>query len=135
MEDREILVKTIRKKFTDKIKAGVTWFTFITTINDIKLTQRELQLMAFINSRGTISSTSAKEEFCKLFDSSPATVSNMVSKLMSLKLLVKEKSKTKINQSLRVDFDKDFIVRFYIGVREEKEGKESREFPEEAEAK
>lgn len=124
MEDREILVKTIRKKFPDKIAAGITWFTFITTINNINLTKRQLQLMAFINYRGTISSTSSKEEFCRLFKSSPATISNMVSQLTSLKLLVKEKSKTRVNPALRVDFDKDFVVRFYMGVREEKKEEE-----------
>lgn len=118
MGDREILVKTIRKEFKDKIKAGIAWFTFITTINDISLTNRELQLLSFINMRGTISSTSSKDEFCKIFDSSPATVSNMVSKLSKLKLLVKEKSKTRVNKTLKVDFDKEFVARFYIRVAE-----------------
>lgn len=118
MEDREILVKTIRKKFTDKITAGMTWFTFITTMNGIRLTTRQLQLMAFINARGTISSTSARSEFCKLFDSSSATIGNMVSELTKLKLLYKDKGKTKVNPSLRVDFNKDFVIRFYMSVEE-----------------
>lgn len=116
MEDKQVLVKTIKKSFTDKIRAGITWFKFISAINDIHLTQRELELLAFINARGTISSKSAKEEFCNLFESSPNTISNMTTKLfkMKTKFIVKERFKTKIHPALRVDFDQDFVVRFYI---------------------
>ena len=114
MEETQVIVKTIKKSFTDKIKAGITWFKFISAINDIKLAKRELELLAFINARGTISSSSAKEEFVKMFDSSIGTVTNMVSQLFKKKFLVKEKSKTKVHPALRVDFDKDFVVRFYI---------------------
>lgn len=116
MEDRQVIVKTIKKSFTDKLRAGITWFKFISAINDIKLTKRELELLAFINSRGTISSSSAKEEFVKIFNSSLGTISNMTARLLKIKpnLLVKEKSKVKVNPALRVDFDKDFVVRFYI---------------------
>ena len=119
MEDTQVLVKTIKKSFANKLKAGITWFKFISAINDLNLPKRELELLAFINARGTISSSSAKEEFVKLFDSSIGTVTNMVSQLFKKKLLVKEKSKTKVHPALRVDFDKDFIVRFYIDIIKE----------------
>jgi hypothetical protein len=117
MEDKQVLIKTIKKSFEDKIKAGITWFKFISAINDINLTKRELELLAFINYRGTISSTSSKEEFCRIFDSSSATVSNMTAKLLKQKLLVKDKAKARINPALRVDFDKSFVVRFFIDVK------------------
>jgi len=116
MEDTQVIVKTIKKSFTDKIKAGITWFKFISAINDIKLAKRELELLAFINLRGTISSSSAKEEYVKLFNSSLGTVSNMTARLLKPKvgLLVKDKGKTRVHPALRIDFDKDFVVRFYI---------------------
>jgi hypothetical protein len=114
---KEVVVKTINKVYDDKIKAGITWFKFIAAINNIQLAKRELELLAFINYRGTISSTSAKEEFVKIFNSSIGTVTNMTSRLLKLRLLVKENAKTKISPSLRVDFEnKDFVVRFFINV-------------------
>jgi len=121
MEDKQVIVKTIKKSFDDKIKAGITWFKFIAAINDIKLAPRELELLAFINYRGTISSTSAKEEFCKVFDSSEGTVSNMSAKLLKMtpKLLIKEKSKIRVNPLLKIDFDKEFVVRFFIDVKKQ----------------
>ena len=114
MEETQVIVKTIKKSFTDKLKAGITWFKFISAINDIKLAKRELELLAFINSRGTISSSSAKEEFVKIFNSSTGTISNMSARLLKMKILVKEKSKVRLHPALRVDFDKDFVVRFFI---------------------
>lgn len=122
MEDKQVLIKTIKKSFDDKLKAGITWFKFIAAINNIQLTKRELELLAFINYRGTISSTSSKEEFCRVYDSSFGTVSNMTAKLTRLKLLVKDKGKTRINPALRVDFDKNFVVRFFIDVKKEQDG-------------
>lgn len=119
MEDKQYLIKTIRKSFEDKIQAGIMWFKFISSVNGIKLAPRELELLAFINYRGTISSTSSKEEFCKMFDSSNGTITNISAKLLKMKLLVKEKSKTKLHPSLRVDFDKDFVVRFFMNVKKE----------------
>lgn len=118
MDDKEILVKTIKKNFTSQIKAGITWFKFISAINNIKLAQRELELLAFINYRGTISSSSAKEDFCKLFDSSFGTISNISAKLLRAKekLLVKEKSKIKINPALRIDFSKECCIRLFMNV-------------------
>lgn len=122
MEDKQVLIKTIKKSFDDKLKAGITWFKFIAAINNIQLTKRELELLSYINYRGTISSTSSKEEFCKLYDSSFGTVSNMTAKLTRVKLLVKDKGKTRINPALRVDFDKNFVVRFFIDVKKEQDG-------------
>lgn len=114
----EVQVKTIKKTFTDKIQAGIVWFRFISGINDISLTNRELQLLSFINLRGTISSLQAKEEFCKMFETSTGTVSNMTAKLLKQKILTKEKSKIKVNPFLRMDLDKDCVVRLFINIED-----------------
>lgn len=127
MESNQVLVKTIKKSFDSKIKAGIVWFKFILAINDIKIPKRQLELLAYINYRGTISSTSAKEEFCKLFSTSSATISNMTSTLIKKKLLIKEKSKIKIHPTLKVDFDNDFVVRFFISVNSNSENNGNRD--------
>lgn len=119
MEDKQMLVKTIKKSFDSKIKAGITWFKFITAINNIKLPQREIELLAFINNRGTISSTSAKTDFCLMFDTSVGTISNMTGRLMRKKLLIKDsKKKVRVSPALAVDFNNDFLIKFFINVKE-----------------
>lgn len=125
--EKETIVKTIKKSYGNKIQAGIIWYRFICNINNISLTKRELQLLSYINYRGTISSASSKEEFCKLFGSSNATISNMVSKLTSLRLLEKVNSKTRVNNNLRVDFDKDFIINWKLSVQSTVELKENKE--------
>lgn len=110
-------VKTIKKTFDSYIKASITWFKFISAINNIKLTSREIELLAYINYRGTISSLSSKQEFCMLFGSSQATISNMVSKkLLPKKLVIKDKGRIKINPALFVDFSKELVVRLFMDV-------------------
>ena len=118
--EKQVIVKTIKKTYDSKIKAGITWFKFISAINDIKLTPRELQLLSFINYRGTISSTSSKKDFCTAFNSSVGTISNITARLLKKKLLVKEKSKIKLHPALRVDFSSNFVVRFFINQEEDK---------------
>lgn len=114
IKDNEIIIQTIRKKYNNKIEAGIAYYTFVTAVNNIKLAPRLIQLLAFINYRGTISSSSARKDFCTMFGSSEATISNMVSELFPLKLLVKEKLKTKINPALRIDFDKQVVIKMFI---------------------
>lgn len=116
--EKQVIVKTIKKTYKDKLEAGLMWFKFITATNNIKVSKRELELLSFINYRGTISSVSAKEEFCKTFDSSIGTVSNMSARLLkpNIKLLTKEKGKIRINPAIRVDFKNDLIVRIFINV-------------------
>jgi hypothetical protein len=121
MKDEQVVVKTINKSFSNKIKAGITWFKLIAALNDIKLTPRELELLAFINYRGTISSLQAKEEFCRVFGSSIATISNMTKKTSNLWTSKLLNSKIKINPAIRVDFDSQFVARLFFNVENQVE--------------
>ena len=114
----EVIVQTISKKYKDKIDAGIAYYTFICAINNIHLTPRQIQLLSYINYRGTISSSSSKEEFCNMFDSSLGTVSNMISSLSEIKLLVKEKGKIKLNPFLRLDLSKKTVIRLHLNIEE-----------------
>lgn len=125
IKDDEVIIQTIKKKYNTKIEAGIAYYTFITAVNRIKLAPRLIQLLAFINHRGTISSSSARKDFCEMFGSSEATISNMVSELFPLKLLVKEKLKTKINPALRMDFDKQVIIKMFIETVKQEDTEES----------
>jgi hypothetical protein len=118
----QVVVKTISKDFSNKIKAGITWFGVIASLNGISLTQRELELLSFVNYRGTISSLQAKEEFCRVFESSIGTISNMTkktSKLFTEKLLIKSNSKIKVNPALKVDFDNQLVIRLFFNINSE----------------
>ena len=115
----QVVVKTITKTFKNRLQAGMAWFRFILSVNNISCTKRELELLTFINFRGTISSSSSKEEFCKVFGSSPATVNNLTSSLIKKKLLIKSKGKVKLNPVIQLESEKKLVVRYYMNIEEE----------------
>lgn len=79
-------------------------------MNDLSLTSREVQLLAYTNKRGTISSITAKREFVRLFDSSIPTVNNMISKLKKRKLLVRKERRIVVNPRVSLDFTQKITV-------------------------
>lgn len=102
-------VQKITKSFPDALQVAIKYYSIICILNNISLTERELQLLAFTSIRGTISSLSAKEEFSKVFGSSVASVNNMISKLKSIGLLRKIQNKYRVNPQLALEFAKQDI--------------------------
>ena len=86
------------------------YYSILSSINGLNLTNRELQIIAFIADRGTISSAVNKREFSEKYNSSPATINNMVSKLKKIGVLVKSEGKVKVNPSILLDFDKNLTI-------------------------
>lgn len=110
----EMIVQRINKTYTDEIALGIKYYSIISELNNLKLTTRELELLAFTAQRGTISSLSAKEEFNRRFHSSTATVNNMISKLSRMGLLVKVNNKSKVNPKIALDFSKGAIIQLVM---------------------
>jgi len=82
------------------------YYAILSVINDIQLTKRELQLVAFTAIKGNISYTNYRKEFCSLYDSSSPTINNMISKLKKNNVLVKDNNKIKVNPLIQLDFEK-----------------------------
>lgn len=99
-------VQKITKIYPDSLAVAIKYYSIICILNDIFITEREIQLLAFTCIVGTISYKTAKEEFAETFGSSVASVNNMISKLKSLGLLVKQQGKYRINPKISLDFEK-----------------------------
>ena len=82
------------------------YYAILSVINDIQLTKRELQLVAFTAIKGNISYTNYRKEFSSLYDSSSPTINNMISKLKKNNVLVKDNNKIKVNPLIQLDFEK-----------------------------
>jgi len=102
-----MLVQKINQKFKEDFKIAERYFSIISTINDLGMTEREIQLVAYTALHGNISYKHLKEEFCSLYNSSIPTINNMISKLKKVKVLVKMDGKIKINPLLSLNFKKD----------------------------
>lgn len=92
----EVLIQKLNKVFPSKLEKAITYYALINALNNLKLTRKQIELLAFTSIRGTISSPTAKLEFIRIFGSSVDSINNMISKLYKKKLLVKSKVDNKI---------------------------------------
>lgn len=100
----EFIVQKIKKQETDTLNQAIKYYSIICLVNNIKLSKRELELLAFTAIKGGISTKYTKEQFCREFNSSVASVNNMIPKLASFGLIEKVQGEYKINKRLDIDF-------------------------------
>lgn len=109
----DFLVQTLKRELEDLEKAE-KYYALLSIWNDLELTKREIQLLAFMALEGNISYSYSKEDFSRLYNSSPATVNNMISKLKGTGLLVKVQGKYKVNPQIQLDFGRDIVLGFKL---------------------
>lgn len=105
-----MIVQKIKRKEINTFDVAYKYYAILFAVNTMSLTEREIQLIAFIGTHGSISYKHVKEEFCSEFKTSIATINNMVSKLKNLGILVKEDGKIKLPVLIALDFNKDIVL-------------------------
>ena len=110
MESGITLVQKLKKKENDVFSLAERYYTILSAVNDLKLTEREIQLIAFTAIRGNISYANIREEFCKKHNTSSATINNIISKLKKVYVLVKDGTKVKVNPVIILDFNKNISL-------------------------
>lgn len=101
-----MIVQKLKSIDTRILDIAERYYDVLLAVNGIRLAQRQLQLLAFAAVKGTISYNNNKEEFCKLYDSSAATINNIVPKLKKLNLMVKKDKKIVVNPAIALDWSK-----------------------------
>ena len=110
MESGIILVQKLKKKENDVFSLAERYYTILSAINDLKLTEREIQLIAYTAIKGNISYANIREEFCKKHNTSSATINNIISKLKRVNVLIKDGTKVKVNPVIILDFNKSISL-------------------------
>lgn len=110
MESGITLVQKLRKKEEDAFSLAKRYYTILSAINDLHLTEREIQLIAFAAVRGNISYANIRKDFCDTFKTSSATINNIISKLKKVGVLVKDGTKVKVNPVIVLDFNKNVTL-------------------------
>ena len=105
-----MIIQKLLRKVNDEYEMAERYYSLLSTINNLKLTQREVQLIAFTAVRGNISYSSIREDFCKQYNTSSPTINNMISKLKRVKVLVKDGTKVKVNPVIVLDFKKPLVL-------------------------
>ena len=113
MENNSITQK-LKNHSTDKYLLAEKYYSILSAVNNLKLTQREIQLVAFTAIKGNISYANIREEFCAKYSSSGPTINNLISKLKRMKIFIKDGSKIKINPIISLAFDNDVVLQITI---------------------
>lgn len=110
MSKPTMIVQRMKRSERDVYKRAQKYYMIVSAVNELELTEREIQLMAFTAVRGNISYSNNRQEFCELYKSSPPTINNIISKLKRIGLFVKEGTKVKVNPVITLDFEKDVML-------------------------
>lgn len=105
-----VLVQKLRKKENDVFSLAERYYTILSAVNDLHLTEREIQLIAFTAVKGNISYANIREEFCNKHNTSSATINNIISKLKKIGVLIKDGTKVKVNPVIILDFNKNISL-------------------------
>ena len=105
-----MIVQSLKKVVDTDMQLAEKYYSILFTINNLHLTEREIQLIAFTAIKGNITYANVREEFCKTYNSTSPTINNIVSKLKRLGIFVKENGKVKVNPKIIIDFKKDLML-------------------------
>ena len=109
MEPTRIIQK-MKNQNTDVFNLAEKYYSILSAVNNLKLTQREIQLVAFTAIKGNISYANNRQEFCAKYNSSEATIYNIISKLKKIGVLIKDGNKVKVNPVISLDFESNLVL-------------------------
>lgn len=107
--ERKVVIQKLQKNLSPTTKR-IVYYTIISTLNSLRLTEREIQLLAYTNMRGSISAITAKNQFCSLYNTSIPTVNNLISKLKKKQLLVKSAGRICVNEKINIDLRNQTVL-------------------------
>lgn len=110
MEPTKGILQKLKKQEKDAFSVAEKYYMVLSVLNDLNLTQREIQLVAFTAIKGNISYANIRQEFCEIYKTTGPTINNIISKLKKINVLVKEGSKVKVNNVITLDFTKDITL-------------------------
>jgi hypothetical protein len=105
-----MIVQSLKKVVDTDMQLAEKYYNILFTINNLHLTEREIQLVAFTAIKGNITYANVREEFCKTYNSTSPTINNIISKLKRIGIFIKENGKVKINPKISIDFQKDLML-------------------------
>jgi TATA-box binding protein (TBP) (component of TFIID and TFIIIB) len=111
MEPTKIIVQRLKKDVSTDMDLAMKYYSILSAINNLKLTEREIQLISFTAIKGNITYANVREEFCKTYNSTSPSINNIISKLKKVGIFIKENGKVKVNPVINsIDFKKDLTL-------------------------
>ena len=105
-----MIVQRLKKDVSTDIQLAEKYYSILSAINNLHLTEREIQLISFTAVKGNITYANVREEFCKTYNSTSPSINNIISKLKKVGIFIKENGKVKVNPIIVIDFKKDLTL-------------------------
>jgi len=105
-----IIVQKLKKEVDTDIELAEKYYSILSAINNLHLTEREIQLISFTAIKGNITYANVREEFCKTYNSTSPSINNIISKLKRIGIFIKENGKVKVNPIIVIDFTKNITL-------------------------
>jgi len=105
-----IIVQRLKRSINTDIELAEKYYSILSAINNLHLTEREIQLISFTAIKGNITYANVREEFCKTYNSTSPSINNIISKLKKIGIFIKENGKVKVNPIITIDFTKDLTL-------------------------
>lgn len=112
--EKVVTVQKMKSSSQDSFVLAERYYSILSALNGLKLTQREIQLIAFTAVKGSMSFANVREEFCKRYNTTGPTINNMISKLKRLGLLTKTGGKIKVNPIVQLNFSQDVTLQIRL---------------------
>lgn len=109
-----VIVQKLRKMVPSDLHKAIKYYSILSVLNDLKLTDKQVEMLAFTSVRGTITPLSARREFVELFNSSMASVENIKGRLVKRGWLVEIDRKYKVNPRISLDFSRDILLQINL---------------------
>jgi RNase P subunit RPR2 len=109
-----VVVQKLKKANKDEYELAERYYGIISSLNSLKMTQREIQLVAYTAIRGNISYTSIKEDFCKRCNTSIPTINNIISRLRKIDVLIKDNGKIKVHPAIALKFSQGIVLQITL---------------------
>jgi len=105
-----MIVQKLKKDVQTDMQLAEKYYSILSAINNLHLTEREIQLISFTAIKGNITYANVREEFCKTYNSTSPSINNIISKLKKIGIFIKENGKVKVNPIIVIDFKKDITL-------------------------
>ena len=109
-----MIVQKLKKVGGDVYEVAEKYYALLSALNSLRLTQREIQLVAHTAIRGNISYTEIKEDFCSRYATSFQTINNIISRLKKIGVLVKDNRKIRVNPLISLKFEDGIVLQITL---------------------
>jgi hypothetical protein len=108
------IVQRLKTSIEGSIAMAEKYYRILSAVNNLKLTKREIQLIAFAAIKGNISYANIRKEFCETYNSTSPAINNIISKLKKMGIFVKDGTKVKVNPIILLNFEKNLVLQITL---------------------